>query len=195
MSVNSLGVRPVILASRSPRRAELLTAAEIPFVALAADIDETLQPGEQPRDYVLRLAEEKARAVSSPDSEPVLAADTIVVLGNEILLKPTDAADATRMLTALSGQRHDVLTGVCIVHGDQRLALDVASTGVWFSSMSAEEIADYVASGEPMDKAGAYAIQGIASRWISRIEGSYSNVVGLPVELVYRLLRSSGLVN
>jgi septum formation protein len=183
---------PLVLASRSPRRAELLKAAGIPFVVRVADIDETALPGEEPHDYVLRVAEEKARAVPAADSETVLGADTTVVLGTEILGKPVDAADATRMLTALAGRRHDVLTGVSIIRGGVRLALEVASTGVWFNPMSTAEIAEYVTSGEPMDKAGAYAIQGIASRWITRIDGSYTNVVGLPVELVHRLLRGSG---
>jgi septum formation protein len=178
----------LVLASRSPRRAELLTAAGIPFVVRAADIDETPLPGELPRDYVLRMAEEKARAVPAAEAETVLAADTTVVLGTEILGKPVDAADAARMLRALAGQRHEVLTGVCMLRADGEMALEVASTAVWFSAMSAREIEEYVASGEPLDKAGAYAIQGIASRWVERIEGSYGNVVGLPVALVYRLL-------
>jgi septum formation protein len=116
------------------------------------------------------------------------------VLGSEILGKPVDAADATRMLTALAGNRHDVLTGVCLMRRGERVALKAASTAVWFDPMSQEEIAEYVASGEPMDKAGAYAIQGIASRWIGRIDGSYTNVVGLPVALVYGLLSHVGFV-
>jgi len=158
----------------------------------AADIDETPLPGEMPRDYVLRLAEEKARAIPIADSETVLAADTTVVLGTEILGKPADAADATRMLTALTGRQHEVLTGICLMRRHARLALEVATTAVWFSQMSPPEIAGYVASGEPLDKAGAYAIQGIASRWVVRIAGEYSNVVGLPIALVYQLLRQSG---
>lgn len=178
----------LVLASRSPRRAELLTAAGIPFVVRAADIDETPRAGEMPRDYVLRMAEEKARAVHATESETVLAADTTVVLGTEILGKPVDAADAKRMLRALAGRRHEVLTGVCILRSDGKKALQAESTAVWFSAMSADEIAEYVASGEPLDKAGGYAIQGIASRWVERIEGSYGNVVGLPMALVYRLI-------
>lgn len=154
----------------------------------AADIDETPLRGEAPRDYVLRMAEEKACAVTASDSETILAADTTVVLGDEILGKPADAADATRMLTALAGQCHEVLTGVCVMRAGKRIALDLAATSVWFRPMSASEIAEYVSSGEPMDKAGAYAIQGIASRWIEKIDGSYSNVVGLPAALVYRML-------
>jgi len=185
------GSSPLVLASRSPRRAELLKAAGIPFVVRVADIDETPRSDEKPHDYVLRVAQEKARAVPASDSETVLAADTTVVLGTEILGKPQDAADAIRMLTALAGQRHDVLTGICILRGGGVLALEVASTAVWFRPVSASEIADYVATGEPMDKAGAYAIQGMASRWIERIDGSYTNVVGLPVELVYRACKLS----
>lgn len=158
----------------------------------AADIDETPLPGETPREYVLRLAEEKAHAVHPENSDIVLAADTTVVLGNEILGKPADGADAIRMLTALAGRSHEVLTGICILRGDGWRAVDVASTTVWFSDMTDGEIAAYVASGEPLDKAGSYAIQGRASKWVSRIDGSYPNVVGLPVALVYRLLREAG---
>jgi septum formation protein len=180
----------LILASRSPRRAELLTAAGIEFTVRSADIDETPHEGEDPRDYVLRLAGEKARALEASDDEVVLAADTTVVLGNEIMGKPGDAADAARMLRALAGQRHEVVTAICIRRGD-RSVCDIASTSVWFAPISDTEIADYVASGEPMDKAGAYGIQGLASKFIERIEGSYTNVVGLPVALVYRLLKAA----
>lgn len=179
---------PLVLASRSPRRAELLRAAGIDFTVRVADIDETPLPGESARDYVLRLAEEKARAVPADADEIVLAADTTVVLGAEILGKPMDGADAARMLRALSGQRHEVITGICFKHRDRAIR-DIASTAVWFAPLSDTEIADYVASGEPMDKAGAYGIQGMASRFIDRIAGSYSNVVGLPVALTYRRLR------
>lgn len=157
-----------------------------------ADIDETPRRGELPRDYVLRLAEEKARAIPAEASETVLTADTTVVLGDEILGKPVDTADAIRMLTSLAGQRHDVLTAVCLMRGGRKLALEAASTAVWFDAVTPEEIAEYVASGDSLDKAGGYAIQGMASRWIARIDGSYSNVVGLPVALVWRLLKESG---
>jgi septum formation protein len=170
----------------------LLSAAGIPFVVRVCDIDETPLPSEEPREYVLRLAEEKARAIPAADDEFVLTADTTVVLKGRILNKPADPADAARMLAGLSGQRHDVITGICLMRGSRRIALEAASTAVWFDSMTESEIAEYAASREPMDKAGAYAIQGTASRWISRIEGSYSNVVGLPVALVYRLLCESG---
>lgn len=178
----------LVLASRSPRRAELLTAAGFSFTIRIADIDETPRPGENPRAYVLRLAEEKALAAPAVDDETILAADTTVVLGKEILGKPADSADAARMLRVLSGKRHEVITAVCLKRGEE-MVIDAASTAVWFAPLSDREIEDYVASGEPMDKAGAYGIQGLASRFIDRIEGSYTNVVGLPVALVYRRLR------
>lgn len=139
-------------------------------------------------DYVLRLAEEKARAVPWNTDETILAADTTVVLGREILGKPVDRADAARMLGALSERKHEVITGVC-VRNHERTVREACVTAVWFAPMSVAEIEEYVASDEPMDKAGAYGIQGIASRYIDRIEGSYTNAVGLPVALVYRLLR------
>ena len=179
----------LVLASRSPRRAELLAAAGFKFTVRAADIDETPLDGEAAREYVLRVAEEKARAVQAGNDEIVLAADTTVVLGSEIMGKPTDAVDAARMLRALAGERHEVITAICIKRGD-RLTSDIASTAVWFAPLSDSEIADYVASGEPMDKAGAYGIQGLASKFIERIDGSYTNVVGLPVALTYGILRA-----
>ena len=178
-----------MLASRSPRRAELLKAAGFEFTVRAADVDETPHAGESPRDYVLRLAEEKARAVVARPDEVVLAADTTVVFDNRIMGKPQDSADAARMLRVLSGQRHEVMTGIAVRLGD-RVQTDVAITAVWFGPMSEAEIAGYVASGEPMDKAGAYGIQGLASKFIERIDGSYSNVVGLPVALTYRHLKT-----
>jgi nucleoside triphosphate pyrophosphatase len=178
----------LILASRSPRRAELLAAAGVKFTVRTADIDETPRSGEDPVDYVLRLAEEKASAVPCGEDETVLAADTTVVLGREILGKPLDRADAARMLRALSGRKHEVMTGVC-VRNQQRTVREACVTAVWFAPMSAAEIEEYVASDEPMDKAGAYGIQGMASRYVERIDGSYTNVVGLPVAMVYRLLR------
>jgi septum formation protein len=182
----------LILASASPRRAELLRAAGFDaFAVRAADIDESLLPGEPPRDYVLRLSAGKARAVARP-GETVLAADTTVVIGEEIAAKPVDAADAKRMLRILSGAWHEVLTGVSMIH-EERLLSRVELTRVKFMAMSDAEIEWYVASGEPMDKAGAYGIQGLASRFVERIEGSYSNVVGLPMQTVYRLLRELGV--
>ena len=175
----------LILASGSPRRAELLTAAGIAFIVQAADIDETPRPGEAAPDYALRLAREKAAGVRGP---LVLAADTIVVLDGEIMGKPVDAADAIRMLQALSGREHDVITAVCLRRGDLEL-FHAETTRVRFVRLSQAEVEEYVASGDPMDKAGAYGIQGLASRYVDRIDGSYSNVVGLPMALVYRLLR------
>ncbi len=178
----------LVLASRSPRRAELLTAAGIEFTVRVADIDETPRAGEDPMDYVLRLAEEKACAVPCDVDETVLAADTTVVLDREILGKPVDLADAARMLGVLSERKHEVITGVCL-RNRQRTVREASVTAVWFAPMTPREIEEYLASGEPLDKAGAYGIQGVASRYVERIEGSYTNVVGLPVAMVYRLLR------
>ncbi|MGE3404649.1 MAG: nucleoside triphosphate pyrophosphatase [Vicinamibacterales bacterium] len=178
----------VLLASASPRRAELLAAAGIPFDVAPADVDETRRPGEAPVAYCERLARTKALAAAerAPD-RVVVAADTIVVAGADVFGKPEDAADARRMLQALSGRAHDVLTAVAIAAGGE-VRTAVERTAVEFVPLSEDEIAWYVESGEPMDKAGAYAIQGLASRFVARISGSYSNVVGLPVATVYRLL-------
>jgi septum formation protein len=186
----------LVLASASPRRQELLRSAGIPFVVQPADLDETPLPGESPRECAERLAQQKALHVWNGRSQDlVLGADTVVVVDGTILGKPADADDAARMLRLLSGRVHEVITGVCLVKPragsaekpDTRTASE--ATSVMMSDVSDHEISDYVATGEPMDKAGAYAIQGIASRWIPRIEGDYSNVVGLPVALVYRMLR------
>ncbi len=178
----------LILASTSPRRAELLTAAGIEFAVRAADVDETLLPGESPADYVLRLSRWKALAVARP-GDLVLGADTTVVIHDEIAAKPIDHADAKRMLRALSGQWHDVLTGVTLLRDDMILS-DVDTTRVRFVEISDSELDWYVNTGEPMDKAGGYGIQGLASRFVERIEGNYANVVGLPVEMVYRMMKS-----
>lgn len=203
----------LILASASPRRQELLRNAGIPFIVQPADIDETPKPNESPRDCAERLAREKALAVfQSQPQNYVLGADTIVVIDNMILGKPRDADDAARMLRLLSGRTHAVITGVCLVSpsasyqppvagktetklatGNSQLATAASEiTLVTMDEISDDEIRDYIATGEPMDKAGAYAIQGIASRWIPRIEGDYSNVVGLPVALVYAMLKKRG---
>jgi septum formation protein len=182
----------LILASSSPRRAELLRAAGFAFQVEPVDIDERLVPGEDPRTYVARLAREKSDAVPTRDTEMfVLGADTSVVVGNELLGKPADAEEATQMLRKLSGRAHEVLTGVAVRRG-ARAAHAVASTLVEFTTLSDADIEWYLASGEYDGKAGAYAIQGRASRFIDRIDGSYSNVVGLPVATVHRLLRELG---
>jgi septum formation protein len=182
----------LVLASASPRRQELLRIAGIPFTVHPADIDETPRPGEQPRPYAERLAQEKAVAVARihPDKY-VLGADTVVIVDEKIVGKPRDAADAERMLRMLSGRAHEVITGVCLVQpaASGNLTTTSEMTRVFFSEISEEEIRAYVATGEPMDKAGAYAIQGMAARWIPRIEGDYSNVMGLPLALVYRMLQ------
>jgi len=185
----------LVLASASPRRQELLRNAGISFTVQPADVDETPLPGEPPRECAERLARDKALAVwRLRPQDVVLGADTIVVVDEAILGKPIDAADAARMLRQLSGRVHRVITGVCVVEaagtGENReLRTASETTLVTMNDLSDDEIRDYVATGEPMDKAGAYAIQGMASRWIPRIEGDYSNVVGLPVALVYRMLR------
>jgi septum formation protein len=179
----------LILASSSPRRAELLRAAGIPFELCPVDVDESVGKLEPPGDHVRRLSREKADAAFAQYPEAVvLGADTIVLVSGEILGKPRDAADAVRMLRLLSGREHEVLTGVAIV-ARRGIVVEVARTRVWVNPLSDAEISDYVASGEPQDKAGAYAIQGLGSKFIDRIQGSYSNVVGLPVALVYRLLK------
>jgi septum formation protein len=179
----------IVLASASPRRQELLRNAGIPFAVQPADIDETPLPGELPKQYAERLARGKARAISQRRPlDYVLGADTIVVVDDAILGKPRGAGDAARMLRLLSGRTHEVITGVCLVGPNTFEKTTSETTLVTMNGFSDDEVRDYVATGEPMDMAGAYAIQGMASRWIPRIEGDYSNVVGLPVALVYRLL-------
>ena len=180
--------RVLVLASKSPRRAEILGAAGLSFVVRPVDIHEQREPGESPVDYARRLASDKAAAVEPDANEIVLSADTIVVVDGQVLEKPADAGDARRMLQLLSGRAHDVITGICL-RSRTRILVDAAVTRVVFATLSADEIAAYAASGEPMDKAGAYAIQGRASKFIERIEGDYCNVVGLPVALVYRRLK------
>jgi len=181
----------LVLASASPRRQELLRNAGIPFEVQPAHIPEDGLPGEAAKDCAERLAREKALAVARQrPHDCVLGADTVVVVDGQILGKPSDAADAARMLRLLSGRQHQVITGVCLVFGGQ-CSVASETTSVTMSEISEKEIADSIASGEPMDKAGAYAIQGVASRWIPRIEGDYSNVGGLPVALVWRMLRQA----
>lgn len=178
----------LVLASQSPRRAEILRQAGVSFTIRAASVDETPLPQEKPEEYVRRLAEVKAWAVQAAPHETVLGADTTVVIDGRMLFKPDHAADARLMLETLSGRCHQVLTGICLRRGNQRIC-DCARTQVWFAAMTAQEIDEYVASGEPMDKAGAYAIQGLASKFIERVDGCYFNVVGLPIALLYKTLK------
>lgn len=179
----------LLLASTSPRRREILTNAGLLFEMRAPDVPESRDGGESPVDYVRRLARAKAEAAVRGPGDIALGADTVVVVDNMVLEKPCDAADAARMLRLLAGRDHQVITGVCLAAGSA-LIVDVETTRVHFGPMTGAEIEGYVASGEPMDKAGAYAIQGLASKFIDRIEGDYFNVVGLPIARVYRHLRS-----
>jgi septum formation protein len=195
----------LILASASPRRADLLRAAGLAFETMSVGVDERAHAGEMPEAYVRRLAAAKSsRALEqlrgSPETGPndagvdvhvILGADTVVVVDGELFGKPRDAGDARRMIDRLSGRRHDVLTGVSLRHGDRELDR-VAATAVFFAPMSTADVDWYVRTGEGLDKAGGYAIQGLASRFVERIEGSYSNVVGLPVALIYALLGELG---
>ena len=193
----------LVLASTSPRRADLLRAAGFEFDVIVPNVDESIRPGETPEEHVGRLAEQKAlRVLPEAGTTPTLGADTVVVVDNMILGKPADERDAARMLRMLSGRRHQVMTGVALVpdpakvglKGSISLSTGVAVTTVEFAALSEAEIAAYVASGEPMDKAGAYGIQGFASRFVTGIEGSCSNVIGLPVALVYDLCKRAGLL-
>ena len=188
----------LVLASASPRRRDLLQNAGIPFIVQPSQIPEVPREGEAPQACAERLAREKALDVFRQRPQDfVLGADTIVIVDGQILGKPRDAGDAARMLRLLSGRTHQVTTGVCLIGPDGKgksSAEDTRSetTLVTMSELSDDDIRSYVATDEPLDKAGAYAIQGIASRWISRIEGDYFNVVGLPVSLVYRMLQENG---
>jgi septum formation protein len=184
----------IILASASPRRQELLRNAGIPFTVRPAEIDEIPAPAEHPKAFAERMAREKAQALGAQSQEDfVLAADTVVVVDGNIFGKPENNADAARMLRLLSGRTHDVITGVCLL-GKGFEVVRSECTVVHFIKLTEPEIADYVGSGEPMDKAGAYGIQGLASRWIPRIEGDYCNVVGLPIALVWKMLREHGVL-
>jgi septum formation protein len=183
----------LVLASASPRRQELLRNAGIPFEVLPAHIVEAGSPGESAQHCAERLAREKALAVASQrPHHVVLGADTVVTIDHQLLGKPSDAEDAARMLHLLSGRKHQVITGVCLAFKGH-ISVASETTLVAVNELTEKEITDYIASGEPMDKAGAYAIQGIASRWIPRIEGDYFNVVGLPVALVFRMLEEVNL--
>ncbi len=185
---------PLLLASASPRRSELLTAAGFRFSVDVADVDESPLPGENPDRYVLRVARDKARVVAGrrrDSGEIVLAADTTVAVDGEILAKPDNDLDAIRMLRLLAGRVHDVFTGVVLIGAGRELS-EVVPTRVRLLPLTLDEIQWYVRSGEPMGKAGAYGIQGRAARFVDWIEGSWSNVVGLPVATVYRLLKDLG---
>jgi len=167
----------------------LLAAAGILFSVRVRPVEERRCDGESPEAYVQRLAYEKAAAARLDPSEIVLGADTVVVLDDVVLEKPKDEADALAMLELLSGRQHVVMTGICLLHPGGKI-LDISQTSVRFAKLEAEEVAEYIATGEPMDKAGAYAIQGWASRFVERIDGCYFNVVGLPVHLVYGHLKN-----
>ena len=184
----------LVLASASPRRADLLREAGILFRVAPAHIDEAVRVGESPEAYVERLAREKAEAVhtASPGAF-VLGADTTVVVDDTILGKPVDRAEAARMLELLAGRSHRVLTGVALLGPADFTRAAVVSTNVTFSRLSDADIAWYVGTGEPLDKAGGYAIQGGASRFVERIDGSFSNVVGLPMEVVGMWCREAGI--
>jgi septum formation protein len=188
-------VKPLLLASASPRRAELLRAAGIEFDVLPAHADESLQSDEAPEAYVRRLARAKTLVVlPSAQGRVVVGADTAVVLEGEILGKPADGADGERMLRQLSGRTHQVMTAICVAAPSGISLVEVESTAVEFTTVDDDEIGWYVETGEGMDKAGGYAIQGLASRFITRIAGSYTNVVGLPVALLCRMLKKAGVV-
>jgi len=187
--LRSSALPKIVLASASPRRAEILRTVNWPFETMPLNIDETRQPGEDAPTYVQRLARAKAEtaAARSPGSL-IVGADTTVVIGDQILEKPDSHDDARRMLRQLSGQWHKVLTGVALI-GVSELRVACETTEVKFAVMSQDEIGWYVSTGEPMDKAGAYAIQGLGARFIEGIRGDYFNVMGLPVRLLYQMLR------
>ncbi|MCZ6828197.1 MAG: Maf family protein [Gammaproteobacteria bacterium] len=185
----------LVLASASPRRAKLLRQLGVAFVQHPTDIDETAVPGESPQDYVVRLAREKALACEQalPDRvRPVLAADTCVVLDEQVLGKPVDAMDALAMLARLSGREHLVLTAVCLRFRELESEC-VSETRVQFINLQRAQVEAYIATGEPFDKAGAYAIQGLAAAFVDRLQGSYSGVVGLPLAQTWNLLQQCGV--
>lgn len=177
----------VILASQSPRRKELLGLLNIPFTVLVADIDEVMDPGKAPYDEVARVSRLKANAISRGPEDIVIAADTIVVCDGKVLGKPADEADARRMLTRLSGRAHQVMTGMTVLQGDKSISCTEV-TDVYFRQLTPKQIASYVASGDPMDKAGSYGIQSGAAPFVEKIHGDYYNVVGLPVCRLSKLL-------
>ena len=182
----------LILASRSPRRRELLRQAGLEFEVRPSSVEEVPAPGETPEAFARRAAHDKALVVAASQAPDVLVlgADTVVVANHEILGKPVGPEDATRMLRLLSGVTHRVITGVCLVRASDHVeALTHETTFVTFRPLDEDEIQSYLASGEPFDKAGAYGIQGLASKFVTRVEGCYFNVVGLPLALVYEILK------
>ena len=179
----------LILASASPRRHDLLLAAGIDHVVCPVSVPEHLIPGESAEAYVRRLAEEKAKAAQRGTSDIVLGADTTVSIDDRIFGKPEDDVEASVMLRTLSGREHRVYTAICLL-SDRKTVVDLAVTTVSFADLTRDEIDGYIRSGEPRDKAGAYAIQGLASKFVLSVSGCYPNVVGLPVSLVYRHLRA-----
>lgn len=188
----------IYLASRSPRRGELLRQLGVDFVVLPSDVDESVHPNEAPEHYVLRLAREKAAACMKRiindglEAMPILAADTTVCADGEILGKPENDEDAKAMLRRMANRWHTVHTGIALAWGD-RIEVALSSTQVEMAPLSEDEIAAYVASGEPHDKAGGYGIQGLAGAFIRRIEGSFTGVMGLPVHETAQLLKQAGL--
>jgi len=185
----------LILASASARRAQILRDAGLPFQIISSAIDEAPMDGESPQDLVRRLAEQKTQLVAARAVGPavVIGADTVVVLEGKILGKPRSAEEARAMLEQLSGRTHAVITGIALIRlPDEAARQEVEATEVTFAPMTAEEISRYVSTGEPFDKAGAYAIQGRGGRYVTRIEGDYFNVVGLPLGKLYRLLKELG---
>ncbi len=185
----------IILASYSPRRRDMLKQVGLDFSIDPADVDERILPGEGPEAYALRVAKDKARvAAGRAGTGVVIAADTIVVLGDEVLGKPSDAADAERMLRMLSGREHRVITGLVVLDAASgRFSKRTAVTSVWFRELKSEEIRSYVESGEPMDKAGAYGIQEKGALLVRKIDGCYFNVVGLPLSLLGEILLQFGV--
>jgi septum formation protein len=188
--------KAVILASNSPRRREILSQVGLKFGIVPADVDETVGTGENPQAYAVRVATEKARVVAERNRAGVIiAADTIVVLDDVILGKPVDAGDAERMLSMLSGRKHQVITGLAILDAESgKMRTSTAVTSVWFRELAAAEIRRYVKTGEPLDKAGAYGIQERGALLVERIEGCYFNVVGLPVSLLAQMLREFDII-
>lgn len=188
----------LILASASPRLAALLRAAGFTIDTIPADVDQTMDDQDWPDGFVRRLAQARVQVVTAQEADrPVLAADSIIVIDNQVLGRPRDAEDPARMLRQLSGRVHTVTTAVCLASPQSesaRLTTRVERTTVTLAALSDAEIDWYVATGEPFDHAGGYAIQGLASRFVTRIEGSYSNAAGLPVEIVYQMCKNAGLM-